>query len=324
MGRRIAVIDREACKPQIAGYLCRKLCPVNRSGENCITISGPDKKPVIDESLCIGCGICSNKCPTKAMNIINLPAALDDPPVHRYGLNQFALFRLPVPRHRMVVGMIGQNGVGKSTAVKILSKELKPNMGNIDKSVGWDEIIENFKGTELQDYLIKIKERDLAVAYKPHQVDDIPLVWKGKASELVEKADESGRLGHLGKSLGLGGMLDKDVLSLSGGELQLLAVAATMVRDAELYFFDEPSSYLDVEQRMLVAREIRRLAEKSMVMVVEHDLAVADYLADHVHILYGKPACFGIISKPYGVRTGINTCSATGAKMPCGNFIDSF
>ena len=78
MGKRIAVIDREACKPEIANYLCRKVCPVNRSEEDCVTVSGTDKKPVIDESLCIGCGICSNKCPTGAISIINLPAELTE------------------------------------------------------------------------------------------------------------------------------------------------------------------------------------------------------------------------------------------------------
>ncbi len=101
--------------------------------------------------------------------------------------------------------------------------------------------------------------------------------------------------------------MNKDIKTLSGGELQLLAVTATMIKDADLYFFDEPSSYLDVEQRLRVAAAIRMLSKDKMVMVVEHDLAVADYLADQVHLLYGKPAVFGVISKPYGVRVGINT-----------------
>jgi ATP-binding cassette subfamily E protein 1 len=116
MGKRMAVIDRQACKPRISDFLCMKVCPVNRSGEDCIVKSRVDKKPIIDESLCIGCGICANKCPAKAITIINLPEELDEPPVHRYGPNQFAVFRLPVPKHKMVVGLIGQNGVGKSTA----------------------------------------------------------------------------------------------------------------------------------------------------------------------------------------------------------------
>lgn len=307
MAKRIAVIDRDTCRPSACNYLCKKMCPINRSEEDCITVNEADKKPLIDESLCIGCGICVNRCPTKAITVINMPAELHENPVHRYGRNQFVLYRLPIPKHKMVVGLIGQNGVGKSTAIKILSGELKPNMGVFGKSVAWAEIIQLFKGTELQDYLTNLKNRGVSVAYKPQNIDPIPKMWTGKALELLEKVDERNQLAEMKKGLNLDSLLDKDVLKMSGGELQLLAVAATILKDAGLYFFDEPSSYLDVEQRLLVAREIRRLASDSMVIVVEHDLAVADYLADQVHILYGKPACFGIISKPHGVRTGINT-----------------
>ncbi|MBN2330712.1 MAG: ribosome biogenesis/translation initiation ATPase RLI [Candidatus Aenigmarchaeota archaeon] len=307
MTKRIAVIDREACKPSVCNHLCKRMCPINRSGDDCITVNEADKKPLIDEDLCVGCGICSNKCPTLAISIINLPRELHETPVHRYGRNQFVLFRLPVPRRRLVVGLIGQNGVGKSTALKILSGELKPNTGMLGKSIPWDQIIGMFKGSELQDYLTKLKERGVKVAYKPQNIDSIPRMWKGKAGELLSKVDERGRLSSVREGLNLAPLLDKDLRSMSGGELQLLAVAATLLKDAGLYFFDEPSSFLDVEQRLIVAREIRKLSQDSMVMVVEHDLAVADYLADQVHILYGKPACFGIISKPQGVRTGINT-----------------
>jgi len=305
MTRRIAVIDRETCRPATCDYLCKRVCPINRSGEDCVTIS--EKKPFIDEPLCIGCGICSQKCPTKAISIVNLPSEMKEPPVHRYGRNQFALFRLPIPRHKMVVGLVGQNGIGKSTAIKILAGELRPNMGVVGRDTPFDEVIDAFKGTELQEYLVSLKKKGVKVAYKPQSIDSIPRLWKGRALELLMKTCSTKKLDQLTKSLNIGPVLSKDVGSLSGGELQMLAIAATMARDADLYFFDEPSSYLDVEQRLMVAREIRKLAEKSMVIVIEHDLAVADYLADHVHILYGRPGCFGIISKPYGVRNGINT-----------------
>jgi ATP-binding cassette subfamily E protein 1 len=307
MARRIAVIDREACKPSVCNHLCKRVCPINRSGDDCITVSETDRKPLIDEDLCVGCGICSNKCPTLAISIVNLPLELRETPVHRYGRNRFVLFRLPVPKSGLVVGLIGQNGVGKSTALQILSGELKPNMGVFAKGAAWEDIIEMFKGSELQDYLTKLQGKGVRVAYKPQNVDYIPKMWKGRAGELLEKVDEGGRLESVKLGLNISSLLGKDLRSMSGGELQLLAVAATMLREAGLYFFDEPSSFLDVEQRLMVAREIRKLAKNGMVMVVEHDLAVADYLADQVHILYGKPACFGIISKPQGVRTGINT-----------------
>lgn len=307
MVKRIAVIDREACKPTACNHLCKRVCPVNRSGEDCIIINSEDNKPNIDEPLCIGCGICVNKCPTKAINVINLPGELKEPPVYKYGKNQFELYRLPIPKNKMVVGLIGQNGIGKSTAIKILSDKIKPNLGILEKDVPFEDIMDLFKGSELQNYFTDLQKGSIKVAYKPQNIDEIPKMWKGKVSDLFKKMGNDKRLEHLKKMMNISSIFDKDVETLSGGELQLLAVAATLMKDADLYFFDEPSSYLDVEQRLMVAGTIRSLSSEKMVMVVEHDLAVADYLADQIHMLYGKPVVFGIISKPYGVRVGINT-----------------
>jgi len=83
-------------------------------------------------------------------------------------------------------------------------------------------------------------------------------------------------------------------------------IAGTILRDAEIYFFDEPSSYLDITHRLRVAREIRNLAQNALVMVVEHDLAVLDFLADTIHILYGEKGVYGIVTQPKSVRHGIN------------------
>jgi ATP-binding cassette subfamily E protein 1 len=304
---RLAVIDRELCSPQACGfYLCQKSCPINRSGQECITVSELDKKPLIGEDLCIGCGICVRKCPKAAIDVVNLPAELNEMPIHRYGQNLFSLYRIPVPKKNSVIGLIGPNGVGKSTVLNILSGNLKPNTGLLKrKEVPWEEIIERFKGTELQDYLEKLSLQRVSSAYKPQQVDIIPKMWKGKVSDMLKKSGANFEV--VVKNLKIQGMLDKEIKDLSGGELQLLAIAATMLKEADFYFFDEPSSYLDAYERLLVAKEIRKLSEKAVVMVVEHDLAVADYLADYTHILYGKPGTFGVVSKPYGVRVGINT-----------------
>ncbi len=309
--KRIAVIERDLCNPESCGnYLCRRVCPVNRKDEECVTVSEEDRKPLIDESLCIGCGICVKKCPRKAIEVVNLPERLEETPIHRYGKNMFSLFRLPIPKNQAVVGLIGPNGVGKSTVLNILSGELRPNAGTPGEEVPWQLIIERFRGTELQDYLETLSSREITTGYKPQHVDMIPSKWKGNAGDLLGKSAGKGgerRLRDLVERLRMQEMLDKEIQTLSGGELQLLAVAATLMKDCDFYFFDEPSSYLDVEQRLRVAKEIRRLCERAVVMVVEHDLAVADYLADYTHILYGKPGVFGIVSRPYGVRMGINT-----------------
>ncbi len=304
--KRIAVIDREICLPRITGYACQKACPVNRSGKDCITVSD-DSKPLIDESLCIGCGICMKRCQRDAITVVNLPEELRESPVHRYGRNMFALYRLPVPRQRSVVGLIGPNGTGKSTVLNILSGNLKPNAGSVGIKVPWEDIIERFRGTELQGYMEQLASGSIKSAYKPQNVDQIPRLWKGRVSALLKKSDERGILSKAVEGLGISEMVDKQVGELSGGELQMLAIAATIMKRADFYFFDEPSSYLDAQQRLVAAREIRRLCSEAVVMVIEHDLAVADYLADYTQILYGKPGAFGVISKPYGVRMGINT-----------------
>jgi len=315
--KRIAVIDRELCNPKITRYACMKACPVNRTGQECITISPEDSMPLIDESLCIGCGICVKRCQRQAITVVNLPEELREGPIHRYGRNMFALYRLPVPRHQAVVGMIGPNGTGKSTVLNILSGSLRPNTG-LSGEVPWQDIIERFRGTELQGYMEQLsgkaestqddrRSSGISSAYKPQHVDLIPKQWSGRVRDLLAKADERGAMDEVAKNLSMGEMLGKRVSELSGGELQLLAIAATLLRDCDFYFFDEPSSYLDAQQRLVAAREIRRLCARAVVMVIEHDLAVADYLADYTHILYGRPGAFGIVSKPYGVRLGINT-----------------
>ena len=73
--------------------------------------------------------------------------------------------------------------------------------------------------------------------------------------------------------------------------------------------FDEPSSYLDVKQRLKVSRIIRDLLEDEIckyVIVVEHDLSILDYLSDFVCCLYGVQSVYGVVTMPFSVREGIN------------------
>ena len=304
--KRIVVHEKDLCRFGNCRYKCMDACPINRAGEECI-VKGEDGFPVFNEELCIGCSLCVKTCEKlgfNAISVVNLPKELDEDPIHRYGKNQFALYKLPIPKKNMVTGLIGPNGVGKTTVLNILAGSMKPNVGLFSKKVPWGFIIEKFKGTELQDYLERLKQKEIEIGYKPQHVDLIPNMWKGVVKDLLNKYEGYEKVVA---NLGMEEMLNKDVKTLSGGELQLLAIAAVISKKHNFYFFDEPSSYLDVKQRMIVAREIRRLAKFSEVMVVEHDLAILDYLSDHVHILYGKPGVFGVVSNPYGVRIGINT-----------------
>lgn len=303
---RTAIVEKSLCKPDKCNHECVRFCPVNRAGSKCVWIDDELNRAAIDERLCVGCGICVRKCPFSAIHIINLPEKLSEEMVHRYGLNGFELFRLPIPKQGSVVGIIGSNGVGKTTALKLLSGELKPNLGRLEE-VNWNDVIKFFRGSELQLYFQKLSEGRLRVIRKPQEIDAIPRFVKGTVHQVLQKLDEVGALPYIRNELVLDKVWDRSVSSLSGGELQKLAVAAVLCRDADVYFFDEPSSYLDVRERLRVARAIRRLAEQGKyVLVVEHDLAVLDYMSDFVHVLYGEPGAYGIVSLPRVVRTGIN------------------
>ena len=247
------------------------------------------------------------KCPFDAIRIIGLPEELKEDLVHQYGKNAFRLFRLPVPKKGSVTGLLGPNGIGKTTTVGILSGETAPNLGHYRrKKPHWDEVLDYFKGTELHDYLEKISTGQLKTAIKPQYVDRLNKVYSGRVRDLLAKIDTGSRLDSLMEPLGLPSFLNRDIGQLSGGELQRVAIAATMLKDADVYFFDEPSSYLDIYQRLQVAKVIQGLAKEKYVVVVEHDLAVLDFLAETVYLMYGSEGAYGIIAEPRPVRTAIN------------------
>jgi ATP-binding cassette subfamily E protein 1 len=306
---RIAIVKKQECNPIGCGdYLCMKVCPVNRKGEDCIKPSPIDKKAEIDEALCIGCGICPNRCPFDAIDIINLPEELKKDPIHRYGKNGFALYSLPTPMFGKVVGVLGVNGIGKSTAIKIVAGVLKPNLGDEEgKEADYGKLIEFFKGTEAQNFFEKVRDGKIVTAYKPQNVDFIPKQFTGSVKELLEKADQKGIFAEIVETLELGKILESEIKSISGGELQRVAIAATVMKKANLYVFDEPTSYLDIKQRIKVSKFIRELADSdTAVLVIEHDLIILDYITDLTHIMYGKEGGFGVVSLPRPTRTGIN------------------
>ncbi len=299
---RIAIVDPEKCNPEKCDWECFKACPVNRKGDKCIK---KDKKARIEESLCIGCGICVTKCPFDAIRIVNTPEELDERPIHRFGENAFVLYRLPIPKKGGVVGLLGGNGLGKSTALKILSGQIEPNLGDPGESASIDEISEIFRGTQLHDYFQSMEE-ERVTAYKPQRVEKIPEIYEGRVGDFLDRVDEREVLGDVLDRLSIDNITDRKLEELSGGELQRVAITATICKQADIYYFDEPSSYLDVYQRLQMGKLIQELAEDKTVMVVDNDLATLDYLADTIHVFYGEPGAYGVISKPYSTRKGIN------------------
>jgi ATP-binding cassette, sub-family E, member 1 len=283
-------------------------CPVNKTGGECIVQRPEDGKAVISEELCTGCGICVKKCPFDAIVIVNLAKEIGEHKIHQYGINSFRLYHIPLLKKGSVVGLLGRNGIGKSTVLNILSGTIKPNFGSYESDLGWDEILKNFQGTELKPHFEKISLGKLRTSIKPQMVQLIPKAFKGTTRELLNKYDERGMVNLVIEQLSLNKSLDRLISELSGGELQRLAVAITVNRDADYYFFDEPSSYNDIYQRLAVARTIKQLAvDGKSVMVVEHDLTLLDYLSDYIHILYGEPGAYGIAAPIQGTRVGINS-----------------
>jgi len=307
MTHRVAVLDQDLCQPRKCGLECIKYCPVNKSGADCIILNEQINKAQIDEDICNGCGICVKVCPFDAITIINLATELGAEKIHQYGQNSFRLYKLPTPKKGEVVGLLGRNGMGKSTVINILSGNIKPNLGNYENPPDWDEILKYYSGTELKSHFEQIKNNQIKVSIKPQQVYQVSQVFDGTGKELLEKYDERGVTNQLIKELGLENSVDQNLKELSGGELQRLSVAVAASKDADFYFFDEPSSYNDVFQRIKVAKSIQNLTKiGKTVMVAEHDLTVLDFLSDYIEVLYGESAAYGIVSSVLSTKVGIN------------------
>ncbi|GAA99602.1 hypothetical protein E5Q_06303 [Mixia osmundae IAM 14324] len=307
---RLALVDSDKCKPKKCRQECKRGCPVVRMGKLCIEVTPDSKTAFLSEELCIGCGICVKKCPFEAIRVINLPTSLAAAVTHRYGANTFKLHRLPTPRPGQVLGLVGTNGIGKSTALKILAGQLKPNLGRFDDPPDWAEILKYFRGSELQNYFTKVLEDNLKALIKPQYVDQIPRALKNKPMKVETMLTSKLELDNFDAildALDLHKVLDREVAQLSGGELQRFIIALTCVQRADVYMFDEPTSYLDIKQRLKASRMIRSLLNPTCyVIVVEHDLAILDYLSDFICCLYGKPGAYGVVTLPQGVREGIN------------------
>ncbi len=304
--KRIAVIDHDKCYPDKCNWLCQRKCPVNRSGQDCITQETVKFKAQISEELCTGCGICPKICPFGAITIINLDVDWGAP-IHSYGVNSFRLHRLPFPQKGRVVGIVGRNGTGKTTALHILSGALIPNLGKYDeKQTDYTKTLEEFRGKELHTLFSSISKHQHSVSIKPQMVEKIPKAFSGSVRELLHSINTE-KTPSVARDLGIEKILERKVPQLSGGELQKVALAVCALKDAQTYFIDEPSSYLDIRERLRAAGFIRGLVRDSTsVLAIEHDLVLLDYLSDNIHLMFGEPSVFGVVSSVHGTREGIN------------------
>lgn len=302
---RIAAVLNDRCQNKKCNQECAKFCPLNRTGVECVTF-GEKGKPIISETLCQGCGICVNKCQFEAVKIIGLADELKEDLMHQYGLNSFRLYRLPVPKKGLVTGILGPNGIGKTTAIKMLCGVEVPNLGNYENPPTKEEVLSRFSGSELHDYFETLWAGNIRTAMKPQYVDKLPQATKGVVRDLLGKVQERMTIDEAAETFDLTEVLDRELDKLSGGELQRVAMAATMMKEADVYFFDEPTSYLDIYQRVKMARLIKELSAEKQVMVIEHDLAILDFLADNVNVVYGSEGAYGVFTLARQVRTAIN------------------
>lgn len=170
------------------------------------------------------------RCPFDAVDIINLPKDLERNTTHRYGPNSFKLHRLPMPRPGQVLGLVGTNGIGKSTALKVLAGKMKPNLGKYDTPPDWADVLLHFRGSELQNYFTKVLEDNIKATIKPQYVDHIPKAIKGLVGKILKQKDERTEdegFDCYDWAIGMAELrhvLDRDVGVLSGGELQVREV----------------------------------------------------------------------------------------------------
>ncbi|MBI5225339.1 ATP-binding cassette domain-containing protein [Candidatus Micrarchaeota archaeon] len=302
---RIAIVDRNLCNPVRCNLECMRACPSNRLRKECTFLV--DKKTgekhidfkyeytkevksnsvaFIEPTLSQGCNICAKACPFHAIDIVNLPEAKEEERVFSYGKNAFSLYKLAIPKTG-IVAIVGENGCGKSTNLKLIAGKLAP---------------QKFPTKEIKQYFEKSNEKDLV--YKPQEIS--ALGEKRTVGQILSGIDEGNRLSELKAVFDLDKIYDREMEKLSGGELQKVVVVAALLKERETYFLDEPFSFLDYIYRIRLINYLLEKFSNRKVLIVDHDISLLSYLCKQSYLLFGEPSAYGIVSQVYATDRAIN------------------
>jgi len=116
MSKKLAIINKDKCKPTKCNFECGLICPINKQDKECVNIvdiedaMGNKKKfATISEVLCIGCKLCTNSsehggCPFGAVMIVKIPSEIEGDIINRYGKNGFRLYKMPILKQGKIMG----------------------------------------------------------------------------------------------------------------------------------------------------------------------------------------------------------------------------
>ena len=337
--KKVYLVDYNKCNIRFCGRQCIKKCPITLSNARLKSHKKKQEVPVwfqkstkhikIKDERCLKCGICVNVCPAKAIYVKNLlEEPLESIPTHTYQdinkneeeIKGFRLYNLPTLISGKVSGLCGPNGIGKTTVLNIISGKLMPNFGRTEiksEKIQWNNVIKNIKESEMRNHFVAMSHGDRKIAYKQQVLRVLFEKYQGKTVLEILNSENDGISSKFFQNimdyLDIHAISERLLEQCSGGELQRFAISLVLIKKADIYVIDEPCTFLDVKKRIKLAQLFRARAqgfggEKSCpVLVVEHDLAILDYVSDVIQLFYGEPHQFGIISKPLTTRKGINT-----------------
>ncbi len=183
-----------------------------------------------------------------------------------------------------VLGILGANALGKTTFARILAGEMKQDKGKVSGKV--------------------------KISYK----SQYPRTeFDGTVRELLKSVTKefstSNYKAEILRPLSLEKLLERKVKKLSGGELQRVAIAVALSKEADVYLLDEPSAFLDVEMRLSLANMVRKIVERKecSAMIVDHDLLFLSQISDRGMVFLGNPGKEGHAEQPGSVENAFNT-----------------